>query len=248
MNDKTTLWKIILSGPRIQGIGLRDKITEYCNIHTIKGRIKNLPTGYVEVIFLEEEKTLDEFLKGLSENVFHPMKKSGILKATPEIRKKEITDELLLNELVEKGKFFVEPADDLQEIVWALKGAGEVFNISAKEVRKIVKNQRQEKKTRLDSLITELSYSQPKLASIKEKEHQLICLRHFLEEPMIEDEDVIKRLVKFYYEFMDFIQRKEEEKDKRKRAKLIEDMSKEFEAVLKLLKDYGSNITNRGVK
>ncbi len=51
-------WKLIVHG-RVQGVGFRYTVKRFANEHKLKGTVRNLPDGTVEIIILEEEQHLN---------------------------------------------------------------------------------------------------------------------------------------------------------------------------------------------
>ena len=54
---------------RVQGVGFRFTAERFANDYGVKGYVKNLPDGRVELVAEGEEETVKQFLKALGEDL-----------------------------------------------------------------------------------------------------------------------------------------------------------------------------------
>ncbi|ODS36249.1 MAG: hypothetical protein A7316_01400 [Candidatus Altiarchaeales archaeon WOR_SM1_86-2] len=218
------LAKFIVSGATIQGVQFRETLSKIAKNLELKGQVKNLHKGDVEVIFLYNDN------EGIIRKCFE--KTIGTLK------EKELIDEWDAGDIKIDGnslnEFEVYKLDDpkterkikdfriireheLKEMTWALQGAGRVFLSASKKIEGVLKRKKEEVIGRLNSVNQELLYAQTNLKNVDD----LVCIKHFIADPLIfvsvgeqDEEDLIKMLIEFYYEFLRYKKLKEHITDK----------------------------------
>ncbi len=63
--------KVIVSG-RVQGVGFRYTVLKHAEAFKIKGYVKNLYDGTVEIVIKKDKKTIDKFIK-IIKNLPYPI-------------------------------------------------------------------------------------------------------------------------------------------------------------------------------
>ena len=75
--------RVIVSG-RVQGVGFRYFVQEQAYRFSIKGYVKNMPGGSVEIDAEGEEKQLDNFLAACRRGTVHAQIDKFVVKQIPE--------------------------------------------------------------------------------------------------------------------------------------------------------------------
>jgi len=190
------LCRIVIDGETassVQGAELRETVQKIARGMGITGQIRNVKgKPRVEVICGKEKSDL------LFEEINKLKKRGDVLFRIKNIFK---TDELF----DDFQDFDVVREDDLSEMVWALQGAGKVFVSASKKVEDMPGYKKSEVIGRLESVKKELLYAQGNIVNVDD----FVCLKQFISDPLIdftaeekEEEDLIRRLIEFYHEFL----------------------------------------------
>ena len=200
----------------VQGVQLRETIRGVANKLKLKGAVENHKNGSVIAIFVcgkAQEETIKNCIVASLNKVknsmeLHEKELEEICineKPIESFELKLISDEQTEKELEKEDKFVVRREHELQEMVWALQGAGRVFSNSAKTVKHVAKQKEIAAHKRLHSVILELNHVQSDIAVLK-KIDDLACLRQFIIDPLIEftdgnDDEFLRELIELYYAF-----------------------------------------------
>lgn len=166
--------KIVIEGPQIQGVTLREKIKKIADDIKIRGFVRNLKDKKtVEIICIKDDNY---------NNFFDVLNK---IKNDDKFEINKITEhDHLLDENHFKD-FEIKREDDLQEMVWALQGAGKMFELTEK--RRV--------KGQVKALIYGLSEITDWLNSGKIVPLEPIALNNFLINcPIDNEQDLIENL------------------------------------------------------
>jgi acylphosphatase len=60
--------EVVYSG-EVQGVGFRFMVVRFANAYDVKGYVRNLANGNVEIVAEAEEKTLKDFLQAIIEDM-----------------------------------------------------------------------------------------------------------------------------------------------------------------------------------
>lgn len=203
MKNKTCKRLIVqgVTSYSIQAVNFREKIEEFVRINfnaqSIKalGRISNLKSGEVEIVFCSSKKTdLDQLIEYL-------MKIEGIqhIHQYDYASNQEFTN------------FRIERSDDLSEMVWALRGAGIRFKEATDALEKIyITLEERDKKVaigRMLALYFELLHNRRLLRRADERNRDKIntvALAANIEKPAIPERDFVYLTNEVYSDFEDF--------------------------------------------
>lgn len=209
--------KFIISGDSVQGIQLRETIAHIASQCQLKGYAKNLLNGDVEVLFIRKDN--DNGIKKCLKDAVETCRNAGLISHEDadkitinersvnlfEVGDKTITDEALEQEMTTEKNFKVVREHELREIVWALHGAGRVFQSASEKVAEMLNYKEREVNGRIKSVKRELMHVQNNLTNVDD----LVCLKQFIAEPLIdvsigkpEEEDIMRMLIEFYYDFL----------------------------------------------
>lgn len=169
------LIRIIIKGPNIQGVNLREKVKELADDNKIsRGFIRNVrEKGTVEIIIRKMEAEKDAFIKGLES--------LKVERDSMKIDSIEVKD-TFFDEDDLGDEFTVRREDDLHEMFWALQGAGKVFEVMEK---KRIKGQ-------IRGLIYELNSLEERFLEVTEYEPSSII--NFLTNCPVADDALIESL------------------------------------------------------
>lgn len=236
------LWRVIVKGERVQGVGFRESASHALNKSNIKGFARNLKeSGKVELtlLFDGDESALRGLIKGIIGKISEKMPAAEGAEID---RTDRLTDDYTERQISQSERFEVRREDDLHEMVWALQGAGTLFAMATEKIDLLLEFKEEERAMRIASIRCELAHAQEKLQNAKNLE--LACLKEFIANPLIDiDRDALKRFVEFYYEFAEF---REAPEDKRKSN--LETMSRKVADMLKRLKELEDGLKGVGSK
>ncbi|RLF94866.1 hypothetical protein DRN50_04710 [Thermococci archaeon] len=198
------VWRIVLKGDTpddVQGINLRNEIARIAkNLRkegkNIRGQIRNIK-GEAKVEILCQGSDVREFIERLKKFIDKEFK--GKIKLN-EYKEKRIVDL--------KDDFVIIREDDLTEMVWALRGAGKVFERLIKLIdEKERERESKRKKSLLLSLENELSSIYDRADRIERREahmkFRLFCIENFLKEPPIDVDIELTKGLNDLYEYCD---------------------------------------------
>jgi acylphosphatase len=221
----------------IQGRNFREKIEELVRTKfntdgvNVTGKVSNLKNGQVEVIFCGKDSDWLEFLKKLGEWTKKDADQSKIYIREPKIYDYEVEDNSF-------SDFTIERSDELSEMVWALRGAGNRFVESTKALQKIEETLKYRDKKiavgRLFSLNYELLQNIELITTPGQNKDriELVALTANVENPAIPEKYFVHLLVQLYLQVKDF-KRTTNSQDvdelKRKINKLLEIIKNELE-------------------
>jgi acylphosphatase len=186
-----------LTSNYIQGVNLRERVENFVrgtinadNV-MVKGKISNLQNGRVEIIFCGSDSDLDR-IKLQLEELTKTKKDEKETKRIKNINtyEYEVDDKLF-------SDFTIERSDDLSEMVWALRGAGNRFVESTEVLAKIYhKIQERDERTALSRLLAlhyELMYNKPHLQNINDfgDKISLVALNASIENPILSENDFV---------------------------------------------------------
>jgi len=198
-----TLWKLLVKGQQIQGVGFRERAAYAFNTLGIKGNARNIKeTGAVEFLVLSDkgEESLRQVILGAIEKTSDLMPIARDAKIELIL---PVEDSHLENKLSKQEKFEVVREDDLHEMVWALQGAGNLFMTATKTINELLRYKKDERFMRLASIRCELAHAQNNIGAAKNLE--LVCLKDFIANPLVNiDAGKLQRFVDFYHEFAEF--------------------------------------------
>jgi len=214
--------RFIISGTSVQGVQLRETITKIARNLELKGQVRNLLDGTVEVLFVYRDN--GEKIKKCLKKSIEIVEKKGLIdkKDVKEIRINEKTinefeiddtyeDKNMENKMNDRD-FTIIREHELRETVWALHGAGRVFLSASKKVEDLLNYKRDEVIGRLKSVKKELLHIQSDIKNVDDP----VCLKQFIADPLIdvsvgeqEERDLMRMLIEFYY---NFVQYKKQEK------------------------------------
>jgi len=246
---ETNCSRIILEGRTsfgIQGINLREKIEETIKQPKngkpldVKGRVRNLKDGKVEIICMGSEVELlyETLVKWCQDHLF------GIKKVT----KEEVHDP----EAIRFTDFTVERSDDLSEMVWALRGAGYRFVQSTEKLQEMIDRDKEVVRGKLLTLhyevvnnrkvLDELTEMQTSTLEVSDQNWKnrvhLEVLNSNLASPIISGEPFVSLLTDIFYELNEL--RQNGSLSGERLVRLTENLSKLQEMVGKELSDkYG---------
>lgn len=210
--------RLTVSGDNIQGVQFREILARAANKRSLKGKARNLGNGDVELLFLFKENEQD--IRDCIANTFESIRRTGLIggedvdsikindKGLGEYSVKgEIADPETEKRISESKRFILTREHELQEIVWALQGAGKVFLVASKEVEELLGYKKVEVVGRLESVKRELLYIQLNIKNVDDP----VCIKHFIADPLIdfsagekEEGDLIRNLVEFYHDYVSY--------------------------------------------
>lgn len=191
-------WKlefVAAEGRDIQGITLRESIRVLANKHKVKGMVHNVKeSGSVEVVCeLKGDEKPDSFFKEIVE-MDEPLFKGCINSTDSKMTRLAYTP--AENAPVFDG-FKIRREDELTEMVWALQGAGRVFEMQGKARRAALNRALRYGITQISDCANEQIKTDhsPRM-------FMLLAVDHYLEECPEEDDVLIRNLytLKYYCE------------------------------------------------
>ena len=184
----------------IQGINLRERIEQFVrnkinhNSLRVKGKIANLKNGKVEIVFCGKESDRKRLM--------------SYLKSINDIKDTQIHDYQVDEEF---SNFTVERSDDLSEMVWALRGAGNRFVETTKALQDIHKTlEERDKNTAVGRLLTlyyELLHNRDLIIRASRRNRRRIntnALEANIKNPAISERNFVYLLSEIYSDFLDF--------------------------------------------
>ncbi|MFH1126858.1 MAG: acylphosphatase [archaeon] len=208
--------RICITGPSVQGVQLRETIRSIANKLKLKGAVENHKNGSVMAIFVytkEQEDNIKKCILGALEKVKKSMEISEPEFSEICINEKpidsfelnKIDDKQIETELIKEDIFVVRREHELQEMVWALQGAGRVFSNSAKAVKHVSEQKEIAAHKRLNSVMLELMHVQTDISGLRCID-DLVCLRQFIIDPLINftdghDNELLDEMIELYYMF-----------------------------------------------
>lgn len=234
------LWRIVVKGQQIQGVGFRERAAYAFNTLEIKGKARNIKeTGEVEFLLLSDqgEEALRQVIAGVIEKTGEliPIALEAEIAHIAPVEEKYLEDTIAGVE-----KFEVLREDDLQEMVWALQGAGNLFMTATKTINELLKYKKNEMSMRLKAIRCELAHAQNKMGNAKNLD--LLCLGNFIANPLVSiHPETLQPLVDFYHDFAEFKAIREEEERKKEMTNMANRIKKIMELVEKIGKDAKSS-------
>jgi acylphosphatase len=245
--------RFIISGDNVQGVQLRESFVKAANNLQLKGQIRNLPNGEVEIIFLFKEN--EEDIRKCITQALVKLAEKGLLdgEETKSIRingekidsfhSSNLTDEKT-EEYLEVNNFILVREHELKETAWALQGAGRVFFVAAEKVDSLLGYKEKEVRGRLESVKRELLHIQSHMENVDEP----ICLKQFIADPLIditagksEEKDLIRGLIEFYHDYVSYKKRKTSTQEAEK--EFIERIKKLIEGINEQTKSFNTSKT-----
>lgn len=236
--------RFIINGPNVHGVQLRETVVNLGRSLRIKGQARNLLNGTVEVLFIyadngeDIKKCLQRAILKLRENGmidrsdFESVRING--KTVNEIEINDTYEDKAIEEKINADDFTIIREHELQEIVWALQGAGRVFQFASKKLEGMLHYKRVEVIGRLRSVEKELMHIQNNIADVDEP----VCLKQFIADPLIDlsaekpvEEDLLRSLIEFYYGFIKY--KKDYNKLPEKETEIIKTINKLQEMINK---------------
>ncbi len=211
------LARFMISGSSVQGVQLRETIEKVARGSGLKGYAENSSDGKVKVLFVCNKNK--KRIKDCFVTVLDICKKTGIMSkkdiALVNFNEKNIshlefddtypdkkTEESLL-----KTDFYVKREHEMQEMVWALQGAGKVFLSASSKIEELLNYKKLEVVGRLKSVKKELMHIQSNLST----SHDPVCTKQFIADPLFdftvkekEEDDLIRQLIEFYHQYVDY--------------------------------------------
>lgn len=236
-----------LSGAALQGVQFRETIADMARKLKLRGQVKNSNDGDVEVLFLYENKNEDLFKECFEKTIKDLTNKGLISESEAEgirinekpIKEFKVDDEYkdrkTEDEIKRINDFKIIREHELKEMTWALQGAGRVFMSSSKKIENVLELKKEEVIGRLNSVNKELLYAQTNIGNVDD----LICIKHFIADPLIcfmetDEEDLIRHLIEFYYEFLRYTKKGEiSTEDKKSIVAQINSLQKKIESEIK---------------
>lgn len=234
------LWRIVVKGQQIQGVGFRERAAYAFNTLEIKGKARNIKeTGEVEFLLLSDhgEEALRQVIAGVIEKTGEliPIALEAKIAHIAPVEEKYLEDTIAGVE-----KFEVLREDDLQEMVWALQGAGNLFMTATKTINELLRYKKNEMSMRLKAIRCELAHAQNKMGNAKNLD--LLCLGNFIANPLVSiHPETLQPLVDFYHDFAEFMAIREEEERKKEMTNMANRIKKIMELVEKIEKDAKSS-------
>lgn len=209
------VYRVVVRGDRIQAVGFREGVAAALKKMGLYGRARNVRDRQ-EVLL--EVVSDEKFGKNDLQNVMDGVRKENPLVKGEVADFKERDDPDIEKEVRDSHTFQVIREDDLHEMMWALQGAGYLFNHATKMVTALLDIKKAEQDMRLKSLKIELTQTQNLLSETdKTPPGELICLKDFISNPTKElPEQTLEELITFYYEYDEFINSPKNEITKRK--------------------------------
>lgn len=231
------VYRVIVRGDRIQAVGFREGVATALKKMGLIGRARNVRDR--QEVLLEIVPN-EKFGKNDLQNAMDELHKENPLVKGEITDFKERDDPDVEEEIRNSRTFLVVREDDLHEMMWALQGAGYLFNHATKMVTALLEIKKAEQDMRLKSLKIELTQTQNVLSETdKTPPTELTCLKDFISNPTKElPGHMLEGLIAFYYEYGDFVNSSEDEKSKRRQG-MIERIS----GMLKSLKT-GESLNN----
>lgn len=209
------VYRVVVRGDRIQAVGFREGIATALKKMGFYGRARNVRDRQEVLLEISSD---EKFGKNDLQNVMAGVRKENPLVKGEIADFKERDDPDVETEIRDSHTFQIIREDDLHEMMWALQGAGYLFNHATKMVTALLEIKEAEQDMRLKSLKIELTQTQNLLSETgKIPPRELTCLKDFISNPVKElPEQMLEGLIAFYYEYGEFVNSPNEEITKRK--------------------------------
>ncbi len=221
--------RFIISGTTLQGVQFRETISKIAKDSGLLGQVKNLHNGDVEALFIHNNiednhkiirKCFENTIKNLIGKELIDNREVDDIKLNDcpikEFKFDNYTDPKTEDKIRKTHDFKVIREDETKEMMWALQGAGRVFLSASKKIESVLRLKKEEVTGRLNSVNRELLYAQTNIETVDD----LICLKHFIADPLIfidgacdEEQDLMRMLIEFYYEFLRYKKQREQPGD-----------------------------------
>jgi hypothetical protein len=210
--------KLIIEGNQdLHGITMRDFLKGIFNKNEsiLASELENIQDGKVEARLLTDmtKSEVEAFAKTIEGAIpqKHPIlshKDDVKVSVIPHTGIKDDTLEERLSHADGTNKHKIVRSSELEETVWALQGAGELFLEASKHTKNLLEIQTTSKDMQVEILRYELQFIDESFDKIIEKfgrgEIDCIGIKSVLTRSYVNDKDIIKKLTELYYRILDF--------------------------------------------